>query len=105
MHCRKGRTSPTHSFFKRCVHLGAHRLGKQQCKLSVGGKQDGQPLGIALGLLAALLSTLEPVVSLLLAALLLGQALTELRVLGGVLILSAVILLSRGALRASEQVS
>jgi drug/metabolite transporter (DMT)-like permease len=44
-------------------------------------------------------------VSLLLAALLLGQALTALRLFGGVLILSAVILLSRGALRASEAVS
>ncbi len=50
-------------------------------------------------------STVEPVVSLLLSALLLGQALTELRVLGGVLILSAVILLLSGALRVSEQVS
>lgn len=54
---------------------------------------------------AALLSTIEPVVSLLLAALLLGQALTVLRLFGSVLILSAVILLSSGALRVSEQVS
>ncbi|MCE7945971.1 MAG: DMT family transporter [Chloroflexi bacterium CFX4] len=54
---------------------------------------------------AALLSTVEPVVSLLLAAVLLGQTPTLLRLFGGVLILSAVILLSRGALGAAEQVS
>ena len=44
---------------------------------------------------AALLSTLEPVVAVSLAALLLGERLTPLNLLGGAMILGAVILLTR----------
>ncbi len=48
---------------------------------------------------AALVSTLEPVVAVALAALLLGERLTPLNWVGGGLILGAVILLTRGELR------
>jgi drug/metabolite transporter (DMT)-like permease len=45
---------------------------------------------------AALLSTLEPVVTVALAALLLGESLTFLKIAGGGLILAAVLILSKG---------
>ena len=48
---------------------------------------------------AALLSTLEPVVTVVLAALLLGETLKPLSLFGGALILAAVALLTRRALR------
>jgi len=48
---------------------------------------------------AAMLSTLEPVVTVLLAALLLGEILKPVTLLGGGLILSAVLLLTHGELR------
>lgn len=48
---------------------------------------------------AAMLSTLEPVVTVLLAALLLGEALEPIALLGGALILVAVLLLGLGELR------
>jgi drug/metabolite transporter (DMT)-like permease len=55
---------------------------------------------------AAMLSTLEPVVTVLLAALLLGEILKPVTLLGGALILAAVIILMRTELRvpANEQV-
>jgi drug/metabolite transporter (DMT)-like permease len=55
---------------------------------------------------AAMLSTLEPVVTVLLAALLLGEILKPVTLLGGGLILAAVLILMRGELRrtALEQV-
>ena len=53
---------------------------------------------------AAMLSTLEPVVTILLAALLLGEILKPVTLLGGGMILAAVILLMRSALgQAGEQ--
>jgi len=48
---------------------------------------------------AAMLSTLEPVVTVVLAAWLLSESLAPLSLLGGGLILAAVILLARGELR------
>jgi len=48
---------------------------------------------------ASMLSTLEPVVTVLLAALLFGEALPPVTLLGGWLILAAVLLLTRGELR------
>lgn len=48
---------------------------------------------------AAALSTLEPVVTVILAALLFGETLTPLGMLGGGLILTAVVLLTRSELR------
>lgn len=48
---------------------------------------------------AAMLSTLEPVVTILLAALLLGEVLQPLSLLGGALILAAVIMLTRSTLK------
>jgi drug/metabolite transporter (DMT)-like permease len=45
---------------------------------------------------AALLSTLEPAVTVALAALLLGESLTMLKILGGGLILAAVLILAKG---------
>jgi drug/metabolite transporter (DMT)-like permease len=53
---------------------------------------------------AAMLSTLEPVVTVLLAALLLGETLKLVTLLGGGLILIAVILLARGELRHPEPI-
>ncbi len=50
---------------------------------------------------AAMFSTLEPVVTVLLAALLLGEVLKPITLLGGGLILAAVILLMRSELRKS----
>lgn len=52
---------------------------------------------------AALLSTVEPIVSVVLGALILGETLTELRILGGTLILWAVILLTRGAVKVEHE--
>lgn len=49
---------------------------------------------------AALISTLEPVVTILLATVLLGEALQPLTLLGGALVLAAVVLLTRGELQA-----
>ncbi len=51
---------------------------------------------------ASLLSTLEPVVTVLLAALLFGESLPPGTLLGGGLILAAVILLTRGELRQAK---
>lgn len=51
---------------------------------------------------ASMLSTLEPVVTVLLAALLFGEALPPVTLLGGGLILAAVLLLTRGELRQSR---
>jgi drug/metabolite transporter (DMT)-like permease len=51
---------------------------------------------------ASMLSTLEPVVTVLLAALLFGEALPPVSLLGGGLILAAVLLLTRGELRQSR---
>jgi drug/metabolite transporter (DMT)-like permease len=51
---------------------------------------------------ASMLSTLEPVVTVLLAALLFGETLQPLTLLGGGLILAAVLLLTRGQLRQSR---
>jgi drug/metabolite transporter (DMT)-like permease len=51
---------------------------------------------------AAMLSTLEPVVTVLLAALLLGDVLNPITLLGGALILAAVLLLVRGEFRQPE---
>ncbi len=48
---------------------------------------------------ASMLSTLEPVVTVVLAALLFGEALPPVSLLGGGLILAAVLLLTRGELR------
>lgn len=48
---------------------------------------------------AAMLSTLEPVVTVLLSALLLGESLKPVTLLGGGLILAAVLLLARGELK------
>ncbi|MBD2100579.1 DMT family transporter [Leptolyngbya sp. FACHB-261] len=47
---------------------------------------------------ASMLSTLEPVVTVMLAALVLAEAITPLRLLGGLLILLAVMVLARGEL-------
>jgi len=47
---------------------------------------------------AATLSTIEPVVTVVLAALILGETITPLRIVGGMMILFAVILLTRRAL-------
>jgi drug/metabolite transporter (DMT)-like permease len=52
---------------------------------------------------AAMLSTLEPVVTVLLAAWLFGERLTPITLLGGGLILAAVILLTRAELAGSEK--
>jgi drug/metabolite transporter (DMT)-like permease len=51
---------------------------------------------------AALISTLEPVVVVILAALLLGERLTWLSLLGGGLILAAVLLLARGEIQQTQ---
>jgi drug/metabolite transporter (DMT)-like permease len=51
---------------------------------------------------ASMLSTLEPVVTVVLAALLFGEALPPITLLGGGLILAAVLLLTRGELRQSR---
>jgi drug/metabolite transporter (DMT)-like permease len=51
---------------------------------------------------ASMLSTLEPVVTVVLAALLFGETLQPLTLLGGGLILAAVLLLTRGQLRQSR---
>jgi drug/metabolite transporter (DMT)-like permease len=51
---------------------------------------------------ASMLSTLEPVVTVVLAALLFGEALPPISLLGGGLILAAVLLLTRGELRQSR---
>jgi drug/metabolite transporter (DMT)-like permease len=45
---------------------------------------------------ASVYSTLEPATTLVLAAVLLGEQVTPLRVVGGALILGAVVLLARG---------
>jgi drug/metabolite transporter (DMT)-like permease len=52
---------------------------------------------------ASMLSTLEPVVTVLLAGLLFGERLEPITILGGVLILVAVILLTRSEVKASEK--
>jgi len=52
---------------------------------------------------AAMLSTLEPVVTVLLAAWLFGERLTLITLLGGGLILAAVIILTRAELASSEK--
>ncbi len=54
---------------------------------------------------ASMLSTLEPVVTVVLAALLLGETLQPITLLGGVLILIAVIVLTRSELRPAESVA
>jgi drug/metabolite transporter (DMT)-like permease len=51
---------------------------------------------------AALLSTLEPVVTVLLGAVLLGETLLPVTLLGGGLILTAVLLLTRSELRRGD---
>jgi drug/metabolite transporter (DMT)-like permease len=51
---------------------------------------------------AAMISTLEPVVAVALSALLLGETLQPVTLLGGALILAAVLLLARDELRRSE---
>jgi len=51
---------------------------------------------------ASMLSTLEPVVTVILAGLLFGERLGTITILGGCLILVAVILLTRGEVRASN---
>jgi len=51
---------------------------------------------------ASMLSTLEPIVTVLLAALLFGESLPPVSLLGGGLILAAVLLLTRGELRQSR---
>ncbi len=50
---------------------------------------------------AAMLSTLEPVVTVLLTVLLLGESFKPVTLLGGGLILAAVLLLARGELRSA----
>jgi drug/metabolite transporter (DMT)-like permease len=50
---------------------------------------------------AAMISTLEPVVTVALAALLLGETLEPVTLLGGGLILAAVLLLAQSELRTS----
>jgi drug/metabolite transporter (DMT)-like permease len=52
---------------------------------------------------ASLLSTLEPVVTVILAAVLLGERLQPIALIGGGLILGAVALLTRGELRANRE--
>jgi drug/metabolite transporter (DMT)-like permease len=52
---------------------------------------------------AAMVSTLEPVVTVLLAAWLLGETLPPASILGGAFILAAVLLLARGELRAVRE--
>ena len=54
---------------------------------------------------AATLSTIEPVVTVILAALVLDEAITPLRVAGGIMILVAVILLTRSRLAVPERAS
>jgi drug/metabolite transporter (DMT)-like permease len=51
---------------------------------------------------AATLSTIEPVVTVVLASLILGETITPLRILGGMMILLAVIFLARGELPAQD---
>jgi drug/metabolite transporter (DMT)-like permease len=51
-----------------------------------------------------MLSTLEPVVTVLLAAMLLGETLKPIALLGGGLILVAVLLLTRSELRRTQPV-
>lgn len=53
---------------------------------------------------AAMLSTLEPVVTVLLAAMLLGETLRSITLLGGGLILVAVLLLAQSELRRTKPV-
>jgi len=52
---------------------------------------------------AATLSTIEPVVTVVLAALILDESITPLRILGGMMILLAVIILTRGGLPSTSQ--
>lgn len=54
---------------------------------------------------AATLSTIEPVVTVVLASLILGETITPLRILGGMMILLAVIFLTRGELPAQDSAS
>jgi len=54
---------------------------------------------------AATLSTIEPVVTVVLASLILGETITPLRILGGMMILLAVIFLARGELPAQDSAS
>ena len=54
---------------------------------------------------ASTLSTIEPVVTVVLASLILGETLTPLRILGGMMILLAVIFLARGELPAQDSAS
>jgi len=51
---------------------------------------------------AATLSTIEPVVTVVLAALILDESITPLRILGGLMILLAVIILTRSELPAQD---
>jgi drug/metabolite transporter (DMT)-like permease len=53
---------------------------------------------------ASLLSTLEPVVTVILAALIFGESLPLLSLLGGGLILAAVVLLTQAELRKSKEI-
>lgn len=54
---------------------------------------------------ASMLSTVEPIVTVLLAALLFGEVLTAEALMGGALILIAVLLLARGELRQPDRLS
>jgi drug/metabolite transporter (DMT)-like permease len=54
---------------------------------------------------AATLSTIEPVVTVVLASLILAETITPLRILGGMMILLAVIFLARGELPARDSAS
>ena len=54
---------------------------------------------------ASMLSTVEPIVTVLLAALLFGDVLTPEALIGGALILIAVVMLTRGELRQSDRAS
>jgi drug/metabolite transporter (DMT)-like permease len=54
---------------------------------------------------AATLSTIEPVVTVVLAALILHENITPLRILGGMMILLAVIILTRSELPAQDRAS
>jgi len=54
---------------------------------------------------ASTLSTIEPVVTVVLASLILGETITPLRILGGMMILLAVIFLARGELPAQDSAS
>lgn len=54
---------------------------------------------------ASTLSTIEPVVTVVLASLILGETITPLRILGGIMILLTVIFLARGELPAQDSAS